>query len=83
MRSSQNFSLTHQTFRGTWFYALLLAGIILASPRALAQVSVLTQHYDNNRTGANLGETTLNTSNVVPGSFGKLFTRAVDGHIYA
>src|SRR5574341_1050977 len=48
-----------------------------------ANGTFLTQHNDNQRTGANLNETILNTSNVRPGSFGKLFTRVVDGHIYA
>lgn len=44
---------------------------------------VLTQHNDNSRTGANLNETTLNTSNVNVGQFGKLFVRPVDGQLYA
>jgi hypothetical protein len=54
-----------------------------ASSSPSANVAVLTRHNDNQRTGANLNETILNTSNVRLGSFGKLFTRAVDGHIYA
>ena len=45
--------------------------------------SVLTGLYDNARTGAYLLETTLTPSNVKPSSFGKLFTLAVDGQIYA
>lgn len=44
---------------------------------------MLTHHNDNSRTGANLSETTLNTSNVNVNTFGKLFTRSVDGQIYA
>ena len=44
---------------------------------------VTTYHYDNARTGAVLGETTLNTSNVNVNTFGKLFSLAVDGQIYA
>ena len=48
-----------------------------------SELSVTTQRYDNARTGQNLSETILNTSNVNPGGFGKLFTRAVDDEIYA
>ena len=46
-------------------------------------VSVITERNDIGRTAANLQETQLNTGNVNAGSFGKLFERAVDGHIYA
>jgi hypothetical protein len=46
-------------------------------------LSVLTQHNDNGRTGQNLQEVLLNTTNVNQNQFGKLFTRQVDGHIYA
>src|SRR5215471_21541024 len=44
---------------------------------------VLTQHNDNARTGANLRETQLNTTNVNAGQFGLLFTLPVDGQIHS
>jgi len=51
--------------------------------RAPAQPAVWTAQYDQGRTAANLSETILNTSNVNTSQFGLLFTRAVDGYIYA
>jgi uncharacterized protein (TIGR03437 family) len=48
-----------------------------------AQVNVLTANYDNNRTNANLQETTLTTANVSQATFGKLGSFPVDGQVYA
>src|SRR5436309_1982312 len=45
-------------------------------------VVVLTQHNNNQRTGANLEES-LTTESVRSGKFGLLFSRIVDGQIYA
>ena len=45
--------------------------------------AVTTNRYDNVRSGANLGETTLTVANVGGGKFGLLFSRMVDGHVYA
>jgi hypothetical protein len=45
--------------------------------------AVVTNRYDNVRTGANTGETTLTVANVGGGKFGLLFSRMVDGHVYA
>lgn len=61
------------------------SGAATQTPKSptVSGVSVLTQHNDNRRTGANLQETILNTSNVNVDQFGKLFTRSVDGYIYA
>ena len=56
--------------------------ILFCSVCCGGQVSVLTQHNDNARTGENVNETTLNTSNVSQSNFGKLFWRTVDGFIY-
>jgi hypothetical protein len=50
---------------------------------ALGSFNVLTRSYDNQRTGANLSETTLNASNVNPNTFGKLFEMQVDDQVYA
>jgi hypothetical protein len=45
-------------------------------------VAVVTRSNDLGRTGANLNEVVLSTANVSAAQFGKLFSRAVDGHIY-
>ena len=45
--------------------------------------SILQRGYDANVSGANLSETTLNTSNVVPGSFGLVFTLSVNDNVMA
>jgi hypothetical protein len=58
--------------------------VALALTSALrAQVDVLTANYDNDRTSQNLNESLLNTQNVNPTQFGKLYTYAVDGQVYA
>ena len=48
-----------------------------------AQKSIVTQHGDDGRSGWYKDEVILNQSNVRPGSFGKLFTRAIDDQMYA
>jgi hypothetical protein len=47
------------------------------------QVNVTTQHNDNFRSGQNVRETILAPANVNASSFGKLFSQAVDGQVYA
>lgn len=59
---------------------LLLSVVPLA---LLAQTDVVTANYGNDRTNANLEETTLTTANVNPDQFGKLGALPVDGQIYA
>lgn len=50
---------------------------------ALCTPDVLTQGFGIERTHAQLCETTLNPSNVNSGQFGKLYSRYVDGRIFA
>jgi hypothetical protein len=45
--------------------------------------SVLTAQYDTFRTGSNPQETALSPANVNVNGFGKLFSVAVDGYVYA
>jgi hypothetical protein len=54
-----------------------------AAPGFAPLTGVLTQHNDLSRTGANLNETILNTSNVHTGTFGKIHSYAVEGQVYA
>src|SRR2546427_12627209 len=62
---------------------ILCALALAVAPHAAAQVSVLTANYNNARTNANLNERVLNSVNVSPAQFGKLFTLPVDGFITA
>jgi hypothetical protein len=47
----------------------------------LGRVPVTTWHYNNARTSANTWESVLTPSNVNSASFGKLFTKPVDGFV--
>ena len=84
MQDAIEFSNTRQPkVRNPYF---LLALLVLASAgvfRSNAQTSVTTWHNDIGRTGQNLNETILTTSNVNATQFGKLFSQNVDGQIYA
>ena len=58
----------------------MLAAFTVAQSQA---INVSTRNYNNQRTGANLSETVLNTSNVNSSQFGKLFQTQVDDQVYA
>jgi hypothetical protein len=60
-----------------------LIGFVLFAALSSSATDVVTQHNDIARTGQNLHETILNTSNVNSSNFGKLFTFPVDGVIDA
>src|SRR6476620_5357318 len=51
--------------------------------RENAGVIVATERRDNQRTGTNAQETILNTENVTPSTFGKLFERPLRGGVRA
>jgi hypothetical protein len=65
---------------------LLVIGIIAllaCFATAMRAEEVLTQRYNNARTGANLRETLLTTAKVSSATFGKLWTLYADGQISA
>lgn len=71
---------TFKSFLPLFFaFALFFA----VNSQASAQISVVTQHNDNARTGANLQETILTPANVNVNKFGKLFTRSVSSRIWS
>ncbi len=63
--------------------SLIVISLLACAGRLSAQTSILTQHYDNGRTGQNTNETVLTPANVTSTTFGKLFTLPVDGYVYA
>src|SRR6516162_8359889 len=62
---------------------LLLFFIASVHQPLSAQTNIVTERYDNARTGANLNETQLTTSNVNVNSFGKLWSYTVSGSVQA
>ena len=61
---------------------ILSLAVAIASTQASAQVDVLTQHNDNQRSGLNIHETVLNHQSV-KANFGKLWTLFSDSKIMA
>ncbi|GGG87929.1 hypothetical protein [Edaphobacter dinghuensis] len=65
---------------GDWLLGALI--LLLNVISGVAQVDVLTQHNNLERTGANLHETVLTHENVNVKQFGMLFKRVVDDQVY-
>jgi hypothetical protein len=63
--------------------ALAVVSAPVCVPGAFAQVSVLTNKYDNGRDGLNPSETLLSSTTVNSTQFGKLFASNVDGYVSA
>src|SRR4051794_11196725 len=63
--------------------AICLAAFLLAPIGIAAQINVWTNRYDQDRSGANLLETTLTVANVNATQFGQLYSYPVDGAVYA
>ena len=57
--------------------------VTLWAASAARGADVLTYHNDNARTGVNTGEMLLTPATVAPATFGKVFSHAVDGAVYA
>lgn len=65
-------------------FLLLVSWIATFWPATVyAQISVLTYHNDNSRSGLNANEALLTPSNVNMNEFGKLFSVPVDGKVHA
>ena len=56
---------------------------LLVPAGAQAQINILTNRYDQQRSGANLKETKLTAANVSVNQFGKLYSYPVEGAVYA
>jgi hypothetical protein len=77
---------SHRTSKTLGAFAVTILAVLSSTvsfPEAFAQVSVLTNKYDNARDGQNTSEALLSSANVNSNQFGKLFAVNVDGYVSA
>jgi hypothetical protein len=85
-RSLAGFRVRSAVLQAARVCAFLLAAVVLGAfvtAPAHGQVSVLTQNYDNGRSGSNNNETILTPAllTATPTTFGKLFTLSLDNNV--
>jgi len=71
---------------GVWLRRPVAYAVPSATNQTLpppARVAVTTRSFNNARTGTTAAEQLLAPTNVMSTTFGKLFSRTVDGQIYA
>ena len=86
IKPAKNISGARSEFAAPNFFVATISVLLLlliCGPSVHAQTNVLTQHNDIARTGMNTNETILTPANVNTATFGKLFSTAVDGYVYA
>jgi hypothetical protein len=81
--SSYYFTCSASNSAGTAWATASQTFTTQATDRPSSATAVLTHHNDNARTGMNLTESSLNTTNVNTNQFGLAFTRVVDDQVYA
>ncbi|WP_353069208.1 chitobiase/beta-hexosaminidase C-terminal domain-containing protein [Tunturibacter empetritectus] len=81
--SSRFEAAARSLLRATLFFCVFTAMTEAALGQVATSVNVPTWRYDNTEAGANIQETLLTPTNVTGSSFGLLFSRSVDGYVYA
>jgi hypothetical protein len=66
-------------FMSKLLFGCVSCAVFCVAPGAWGQTKVTTWHYNNARTSANTTEKVLTPANVNVKTFGKLFTKSVDG----
>jgi hypothetical protein len=69
-------------FSGRLWFSIAFS-VLTFLPSLLPGADIPTAQYDSSRTSWNSSESYLNTANVNPANFGKLFARNLDGWVYA